>query len=254
MRVASEDVAAQYRQAIWAGQYRRGDVLPRAVDAAEQLGADRKTVLDAYRQLADEGLVEVRRRAGTVVTYQAPMRRLGAGRYARSLRNRGVVAFMADREASGETYQRTDQTPTVRRVPATPEVAAALLIPLDTEVIERARLVRDSEGRPTQSLTSWYRVSDVAGSPIETSTVGTAGKGGGYSTLDELGIGPTDITEEVLCRMPTPDEAALLELPAAVPVADLTRYALHHYYVVEYARGIYVGPRFRWSSTFPIPD
>jgi GntR family transcriptional regulator len=254
VRIAAEDIAAQYRQAIWAGQYRHGDVLPRANDVAEDLGADRKTVLDAYRQLADEGLVEVRRRVGTVVTHRTPMRRMGAERYARHLRARGVVAFMADREAAGEPYQRTDQTPMVRRVPATADVAAALLLPLGAMVIERARLVRDSSGRPTQSLTSWYRVDDVAGSPIETSSVGTAGSGGGYSTLDALGIGPTEITEEVLARMPTPDEAALLELPGAVPITDLTRYARHDDYLVEYARGLYVGPRFSWSYTFPVPD
>lgn len=254
MRVSSDEVSAQFRQAIWAGRYMRGDVLPRAVDVSQQLGADRKTVLDAYRQLAGEGLVEVRRRIGTVVVYQPPLSRLGAGRYARSLRARGVVAFMADREASGETYQRTDQTPTVRRVPAAPDIATALGVDPESEVIERARMVRDSGGRPTQTLTSWYRPADVAGSPIETSTVGTAGSGGGYSALDDLGIGPTEITEEVLCRMPTPDEAALLELPGSVPVAELTRYARHHDYVVEYARGLYVGPRFRWSYTFPVPD
>lgn len=254
MRVAAEEIAALYRQAIWAGQYDRGDVLPRAVDVAAELSADRKTVLDAYRLLAEEGLVEVRRRVGTIVIHQAPMRRMGAERYARGLRQRGVVAFMADRIAAGEPYKRTDQTPTVRRVAAAADVAAALLLPVGTEVIERARLVRDSAGRPTQSLTSWYRVCDAGGSAIETSTVGTAGAGGGYSALDERGIGPTSITEDLLCRMPTPDEAALLELPGAVPVADLTRYARHHSYLVEYAHGLYVGPRFRWSYDIQVPE
>lgn len=254
MRSTPDEIAAYYRQKIWAGQYTRGDALPRAVDVAEQFDADRKTVLDAYRRLAEEKLVEVRRKSGTVVTADAPMRRLGAGRYARSRRAQGVVAFAADREASGQSWRRTDQTPTVRRVPATPEVAAALLLPAGTEVIERARLVRDSDGRPTQSLTSWYRVGDVSGSPIETSEVGTAGRGGGFSALDELGIGPTEVAEELWSRMPMPDEAELLELPGSVPIVDFTRWARHHHYLVEYARGLYVGPRFRWSYTVPIPD
>ncbi|WP_068929338.1 GntR family transcriptional regulator [Planobispora rosea] len=254
MRVTAEEIAGYYRQAIWGGQYVAGDVLPRAVDVATQLDADRKTVLDAYKSLAEEGLVEVKRRLGTVVTYQTPMRRLGAERYARSRRARGIVAFAADREASGQSWQRTDQTPTVRRVPASPEVAEAFQLPAGTEVIERARLVRDAEGRPTQSLTSWYRVNDVAGTEIETSTVGTAGSGGGYSVLDELGIGPTEVTEELWNRMPLPNEAALLELPGSVPITELTRWARHNDYLVEYARGLYVGPRFRWSYTIPIPD
>ncbi|MFI9846739.1 GntR family transcriptional regulator [Nonomuraea sp. NPDC051941] len=254
MRVTPEEIAAFYRQAIWGGQYETGSLLPRAVDVAEQFAADRKTVLDAYRQLAEEGLVEVKRRAGTVVTYKAPMRWLGAERYSRSRRARGVPAFAADREASGQPWRRTDQTPTVQRVAASPDVAAALSLPVGTEVIERARLVRDADGRPTQSLTSWYRVSEVENTAIEMTTVGTAGAGGGYSVLDDLGLGPTAVTEELWPRMPLPGEAALLELPSSVPVIDFTRWARHNDYVVEYARGLYVGPRFRWTYTVPIPD
>ena len=224
-RVGADDVAAQYRQAIWAGQYRRGDLLPRADDAAVQFGADRKTVLDAYHQLAAEGLVEVRRRAGTVVICEA---------------------IMADGDP--------DQTSTVRRVPAVPDVAAALLLPLGAEVIQRAQLERDSGGRPTRWLASWYRVCDVAGSPIETSRVGAAaGSGEVFSTLGVLGLGPTDATEEIVSRMPSPGEAALLELPPMVPVADLTRYTRRQHYLVEYTRGLYVGPRFRWRHNFPYP-
>lgn len=254
MRVGADEIAAYYRQAIWAGEYGRDETLPRAVDVAERFGSDRKTVLDAYKQLATEGWVEVRRRRGTVVTYDAPMRRLDAERYSRSKRARGVVAFAADREATGETWQRSDQTPTVRRVPASDEVAAALLLPAGAEVIERARMVRDAASRPTQILISWYRPGDVAGSPIETSTRGTAGAGGGYSVLDELGIGPTHVTEELWPRMPTPQEAEQLQLPTLVPVMDLTRWARSGMYLVEYARGVYVGPRFRWTHTFEIPD
>jgi GntR family transcriptional regulator len=254
VRITPEEVAAYFRQDIWGERYQHGDKLPRAVDVAAQLGADRKTVLDGYRILAEEGLVEVKRRSGTVVTYRLPLKRMGAERYSRTNRSRGVVAFAADREASGETWKRTDQTPTVRRVPATEEIAEALDIPIGTEVIERGRLVRDSDGRPTQVLTSWYRVEDVAGSPIETSLSGTAGSGGGYSALDDLGIGPTDIEEDIWPRMPLPHEIEQLELPRAVPVAELTRHAYHGDKVVEYAKGLYVGPRFRWKYKFEMPD
>jgi DNA-binding GntR family transcriptional regulator len=72
--------------------------------------------------------------------------------------------------------------------------------------------------------------------------------------LDERGIGPKDIEEEIWPRMPRPDEAKLLELPGSVPVADFTRKAFHGDKVVEYARGLYVGPRFRWKYKFEVPD
>jgi GntR family transcriptional regulator len=253
VRITPEEVAAYFRQDIWGGRYKDDPALPRAVDAAAQLGADRKTVLDAYRILADEGLVEIKRRSGTTVIYKPPLNRMGAERYSRTKRNRGVPAFAADREVSGESWKRSDQSAKPHRVAATEEIAEALGIPVRTEVVERARLVRDDEGRPTQVLTSWYRTEDVEGSLIETSTT-TAGSGGGFSALDERGIGPTDITEETWCRMPLPHEANLLELPRSVPVVDFTRWARHDGRVVEYARGLYVGPRFRWKYTFDMPD
>jgi GntR family transcriptional regulator len=254
VRTTSDEVAAYYRQAIWDGQYKRGAMLPRAIDAAAKFDADRKTVLDAYKRLAEEGWVEVKRRSGTVVTHEAPMRRLGAERYSRSKRERGVVAFAADREASGQKWKRSDQTTTVRRVPADEKVAEAFDIPPGTEVLERARLIRDDDGRPTQSLTSWYRLEDVAGTPIETSTDNTAGSGGGYSVFDDLDLSPTGVTEELWPRTPLPTEAALLELPGAIPVTDFTRWTRHDDYLIEYARGLYVGPRFRWTYNFQVPD
>jgi DNA-binding FadR family transcriptional regulator len=45
---------------LWGGEYAPGDLLPGAVDAAKGLDTDRKTVLDAYGRLAEEGLVEVK--------------------------------------------------------------------------------------------------------------------------------------------------------------------------------------------------
>ena len=122
-------------------------------------------------------------------------------------------------------------------------------VPLSSRVHETIWPVSD----PTTSLTSWYRVSDVEGTAIETETT-TASSGGGFSVLDDKGIGPTEVDEELWPRMPLPAEAALLELPGSVPVVDFTRWARHGDYVVEYARGLYVAPRFKWRYTTPIPD
>jgi hypothetical protein len=65
-------------------------------------------------------------RKGTVVRDRPPIKRLGTDRYAKSKWKFGLVAFAADREASGQTWKRDDQTNTVRELFADKDVAEAL--------------------------------------------------------------------------------------------------------------------------------
>jgi GntR family transcriptional regulator len=64
-------IAASVRADAAAGRVRPGDRLPAARDIAVALGVNVHTVLHAYQDLRDEGLVELRRGRGAVVTAQA---------------------------------------------------------------------------------------------------------------------------------------------------------------------------------------
>ncbi|QAY60905.1 GntR family transcriptional regulator [Microbacterium protaetiae] len=63
-----DQVAASVRTDIAAGRLSAGDRLPPARDVAESLGINVHTVLRAYQMLRDEGLVDMRRGRGVVVT------------------------------------------------------------------------------------------------------------------------------------------------------------------------------------------
>ncbi|MWB97009.1 GntR family transcriptional regulator [Agromyces seonyuensis] len=64
-------VAASVRADAAAGRLRPGDRLPSARDVAASLGVNVHTVLHAYQDLRDHGLIELRRGRGAVVTEAA---------------------------------------------------------------------------------------------------------------------------------------------------------------------------------------
>lgn len=66
-----DQVAASVRRAVADGTVQAGDRLPPARDLAESLGINLHTVLRGYQRLRDEGLVDLRRGRGAVLTDRA---------------------------------------------------------------------------------------------------------------------------------------------------------------------------------------
>ena len=95
-------VAASVRRAIVDGSLAAGDRLTPARDLADALGVNMHTVLRGYQELRDEGVIELRRGRGAVVT-------------ARGARTAGAYAALA---------QFVDQA---RRVGLTADEAVALV-------------------------------------------------------------------------------------------------------------------------------
>lgn len=66
-----DQLAAALRGEIGRGALRAGDRLPAARELAASLDVNIHTVLHAYQDLRDEGLIDLRRGRGAVVTDQA---------------------------------------------------------------------------------------------------------------------------------------------------------------------------------------
>lgn len=67
-RAIYEQIADSVRAEIAAGRLRAGEALPPAREIAASLEVNQHTVLHAYQLLRDEGLVDLRRGRGAVVT------------------------------------------------------------------------------------------------------------------------------------------------------------------------------------------
>ena len=67
-----DQIASCVRRGVAAGDLPVGEQLPPAAELAAALSVDRNTVLAAYRQLRDEGVLEFRRGRGARVVSSGP--------------------------------------------------------------------------------------------------------------------------------------------------------------------------------------
>lgn len=93
-----DQIAAAIRGAIAGGSVRPGDRLPAARTLADSLGVNIHTVLRGYQRLRTEGLIELRRGRGAVVTTGGDEASRGRARLVE-----GVGHLVADARALGMT-------------------------------------------------------------------------------------------------------------------------------------------------------
>jgi GntR family transcriptional regulator len=100
-------------------------------------------------------------------------------------------------------------------------IADLLGVDPDTDVCVRDR-VMSRDNVPVQLAVSRLPRGLTRGTPIEQED---PGPGGVYARLEEAGQRFARYVENVGARMPTPEEAAALQLTAGTPVITVTRVA-----------------------------
>ncbi|SDQ58668.1 GntR family transcriptional regulator [Thermostaphylospora chromogena] len=207
-------IADGLRTSILSGELRDGDRLPGENALMAQHGIARATARQALAVLINEGLAVPKRGSGVYVRRFKPIRRHGSRRVAHSQWGNGRAIWDAD--AHGRAY--TVDSVKISRGQADEETARTLGC---TDVWIRQRRY-SVDGRPVQLATSFFPADLVEGSPI---TRPDTGPGGVYARLGDLGHAPARFSEEVRARMPLPEEATALDLPAGTPVILISRIA-----------------------------
>jgi GntR family transcriptional regulator len=102
--------------------------------------------------------------------------------------------------------------------PAPVPVAEAFGVEVGSEVLRRRRVMSPEGEVPFQLVDTWISPDGVADAP-QVAEIST-GPGGYLDRLEEAGHGPISWTETIRARMPTAEEARLLNIPAALPVLE----------------------------------
>ncbi|SDI05414.1 GntR family transcriptional regulator [Sinosporangium album] len=207
-------IADRLRTAILSGSLRDGDRLPGENALMAEYGIARATARQALAVLINEGLAVPKRGSGVYVRQFNPIRRHGSRRLARERWAQGRAIW--DSDTRGRPY--TVDEVRISREPAQADMTGVLGA---SEVWVRRRRY-SVDGRPVQLAASFFPADLVEGSAI---TRPDTGPGGVYARLGDLGYAPATFTEEVRARMPLPDEAAMIGLPAGTPVIVIRRTA-----------------------------
>jgi GntR family transcriptional regulator len=197
-----------------------GSIQPGQILKAEQLASEynisRQTTQRALALIASEGLVRTIRGTGAVVQPRRPRRRIARGQLVTRNPHYGYV-FPATSDPM-EPWQAHGQ-PYRAHVPAPQAIAEAFGLEPGTEVLRRRRVMSPEGEPPFQIADTWISPAAVADAPqvAEPST----GPGGYLDRLEEAGHGPISWREIIRVRMPSQEEAKLLEIAQALPVFEI---------------------------------
>jgi GntR family transcriptional regulator len=223
-RTTWQQIAADLRARIDAGEYAAGERLPARRELVERYGAADRTVSRALQQLRDDGYLIARsaashgRSGGWFVRGQRPIVRSTRSRLSRAEREAGRGTFTSDCHAAGvQPSVSTD----IRIEQADDSIAAALGIDAGDEVLVRDRVMRGGD-EVLQLATSYLPRTIAAGTAIEQQNTGP---GGIYARLEEAGYTLTRYTEQVTIGRTSEDEARLMDLSPGEPIFRVRRTA-----------------------------
>ncbi|MGW7711603.1 GntR family transcriptional regulator [Streptomyces sp. NPDC054771] len=211
-----EEVAADLRDRIKAGEYEVGGTLPRYEDLTATYSVGRGVVSAALTVLEREGLVRpIKRRGIVVLDWSITRRRIARGQLVTRDPRRGYVFPAASRpDEKWVPHGR----PHREYVPAPERIAELLGVEPGIATLRRRRVTSPAGEPPFQLVDTWLSAEAVRDAPkiADAST----GPGGYLDRLEEAGHGPISWTEYILPRMPSREEAHLLEISQEMPVLE----------------------------------
>lgn len=214
-----DEVVTAIRSRVNQGIYVVGQKLPSERVIGEDLGVSRVTVRAAMQRLQSENIIDVVPRAGAFV--RAPSRKVTVGpggKTAKGLELKRAGSFIRAMQATGRsTHVRFIEPSSI--IPVGEELGAKMETSPETKVLRRYR-VHLVDNEPYRILDSYYLAMWLGG---------LLGQDEGYIPLfkwmhEQTGRRATNAFERINCRMPSAEEAALLNIARSQPVIDRDRW------------------------------
>lgn len=215
-----DEVVAALSRRIESGEHVAGQRLPSEREIAEELQTSRVTVRAALLRLQADNLIDIIPRSGTFVRSSSAKAIIGRSQLtlATSPELKRHGSFIRAMEAQGRHVHVRFLEPSSIMF-AGDEIGAKLQISPQTRVLRRYR-IHLVDRVPYRILDSYYLAS-LLGDLV--------GKDEGYIPLfkwlrEHTGVRAAHAFEQLQCRMPTAQEAALLNIARGQPVVDLDRW------------------------------
>jgi len=212
-----QQLAQLLRGRIEGGEFPPGEKLPPITELMEQYGVSRQSVRTAIGHLASAGLVRTAGRQGTIVQPMRQRRRVQRSHIV--TKNSGGMYVFPAASFPDEPWQ-THGAPKASYEPAPSLVADTFGLDVEHPTVRRRRVTSPEGEPPFQIVDTWLSPQAVADAPQVAQP--STGPGGYLARLeDDAKHGPISWVETTRVRMPSSEEARLLEIPMTMPVMEL---------------------------------
>jgi GntR family transcriptional regulator len=219
----TQRITAELRRQIESGVLGPGALLPSETELAQAYGVSRQTARTAMQALERDGLVVLRPRRGRIVRSTQRLR-WHLSEFERP--DHTVLttsdAWETDIESQGHDPaadpQRPENALTLERISPPPAVAQRLKMDPQTDVCVVRRHVRYIDGRPAIISDDFFDQEIVRGTELDVPEDTTR-----ENILAEAGYEQVYDIDEIITRMPTPEEIDRLRIAPGTPVAEHIR-------------------------------
>jgi GntR family transcriptional regulator len=213
----AQRIADDLRNKITSGSLGPGALLPSEPELAREHSVSRQTARAALQTLEQEGLVTVRPRRGRIVRSQRRLR-WHLSEFERPDHTTTATSDAWETDIESQGHDPTRQALTVSEILPPAGIAARLgLDPAVDRCVVRQR-VRYIDGQPGIISDDYFDLRIVEGTELAAPEDTTR-----EDILKEAGFEQVYDTDEIITRMPTPDETHRLRIPPGTPVAEHTR-------------------------------
>ena len=210
-------ISAELRRQIQEGSLGPGALLPSEPELAREYSVSRQTARVALQALEREGLIVVRPRRGRIVRSNQRLR-WHLSEFERPDHTVLTTSDAWETDIEKQGHDPTRQDLQVEQITPPPAIAERLKLDPRSDVCVVRRHVRYIDGKPAIISDDYFDESIVRGTELAAPEDTTR-----ENILAEAGYEQIYDIDEIITRMPTPDEIERLRISTGTPVAEHIR-------------------------------